>query len=134
MNTYNFNDENFKNTDIYKKFLEENPSYGHLKIRAYAAREAIPISGLRVVIKKIIDNNIIVFFDGYTNDSGLIEKIDLPTPKLNVNNLDVPNSITYDIDATYLNNIKLSYKANMYEDICVVQNISLAPLSNIGDL
>ena len=32
MNTYNINDENFKNTDIYRSFINDNPVKGYLKM------------------------------------------------------------------------------------------------------
>lgn len=132
MDTYNINDENFKNTETYQNFIKLNPSEGYLKIRAFAANQAIPISGLKIVITKIIENKNIVFFEGYTNNSGTIEKIILPTPKLDPNNLDVPTSTTYDITATYEpDNTTGIYRVYMYENIYVVQNISIVPEINM---
>ena len=128
MNSYNVNDKEFINSDMYKNFLMNNPSEGSLRVRAYAANQAIPISGLRVVISKEIDNNNVIFFDGYTNDSGLIDRVKLPTPSIDSNNLDAPKGIIYDITATYVpENINLYYKVNMYENVCVVQNINIVP-------
>ena len=137
MNTYNINDENFKNSQLYKNFLTQNPSNGYLKIRAYAASQALPISSLKVVVSKIIDNNRVIFFDGVTNESGVIEKIVLPAPKLNTDNLNAPNSTTYDITATYLdNNVTNTYKVNIYENIYVIQTINIVPntIMASGDL
>ena len=135
MNTYNINDDNFINSDIYKEFIKQNPSRGSLRIRAYAASEAIPIKGLKVTISTEFDNSNIIFFEGVTNESGVIEKISLPAPKLVTDNLDVPNKTSYEILATYekekLNKV---YKVNMYEDVCVVQNINVAPSTlEVGD-
>lgn len=126
MNTYNIDDKNFINTEEYQNFIKDNSEVGYLKIRAYAASGAVPISGLRIVVSKNIGNNKIIFFDGTTNESGIIEKISLPAPKLDPNDLDVPNKITYDINATY-NNINNLFKINIYEKIRVVQNISIVP-------
>ena len=135
MNTYNVNDNNFINSDLYKKFISENPSRGSLRIRAYTASGAIPVKGLKIIVSTEYDNNNIIFFEGTTNESGLIEKISLPAPKLIADNLDVPRKTTYNILATYepedLNKV---YKVNMYEDICVVQNINVAPKTlDVGD-
>lgn len=128
MNTYNFNDENFKNTATYKNFVGANPSQGFLKIRAYAASQAIPISGLKVVVSKNIDNNNVIFFEGTTNESGVIERITLPAPRLDPNNLDAPNSTTYEITATYApDNVSTIYRVNMYENIYVIQTINIVP-------
>jgi hypothetical protein len=128
LNTYNVNDQNFINSEIYQKFLSENTSRGYLNIRAYAANQAIPISGLRVVVSTIIDNNKVIFFEGSTNSSGIIGGISLPAPKLDPNNLDAPNKTTYEIQATYTpDNITQIYKVNMYENVSVIQNINIVP-------
>ena len=128
MNTYNVNDQNFINSEIYQKFLSENTSRGYLNIRAYAASQAIPISGLRIVVSTIIDNNKVIFFEGSTNSSGIIGGISLPAPKLDPNNLDAPNKTTYEIQATYTpDNITQIYKVNMYENVSVIQNINIVP-------
>lgn len=133
MDTFNINDDNFKKSSIYKKFIEENPAIGFLKIRAYAASQAIPIRGLKVVISKIIDNENIVFFEGFTNESGVIERIALPVPRISSSNMDTPMAITYDLTTTYIpDNINRVYKVNMYDDIYVVQNINIVPNMNFG--
>ena len=127
-NTYNFNDESFKSTSSYKNFITSNPSQGFLKIRAYAASQAIPISSLKVVVSKNIDGNNVIFFEGTTNESGVIERITLPAPKLDPNNLDAPSSTTYEITATYAkDNVSNIYRVNMYENIYVVQTINIVP-------
>ena len=128
MNIYNIKDEEFKNSNIYKEFIKSNPTEGYLKIRAYAAGQAIPISGLNITISKIIDNNKVIFFDGSTNESGIIERIILPAPKLLENNLDAPNSTEYNITATYYpDNIETNYTVKIYENIYVIQNINIVP-------
>ncbi len=126
MNTFNINDQNFLNSEVYKNFIKDNPSNGYLKIRAFAANQAIPISNLNIIVSKNIDNNNVIFFEGKTNSSGIIEKITLPTPKLDQNNLDKPSSTTYDIEATYQNETRI-YKVNMYENVYVLQEININP-------
>ena len=131
MNTYYFDNTQFMNSSSYSEFISKNSEKGILKIRAYSANQAVPVKGLRVIVSYIINNDKIIFFDGYTNDSGIIERIVLPVPKLDINNMDVPNTITYDIEATYEpDNINTIYKVNMYENICVVQNINIVPKLN----
>ena len=132
MNTYNINDKAFQKTKSYKDFVNNNPKNGFLKIRAYAASQAIPIKGLKILISKNIDNNNVIFFEGDTNESGVIEGIVLPAPVLNNNDLIVPNSVIYDITATYFeDDFKRTYKINIYENVYVVQNINIVP-SNGG--
>ena len=134
MNTFSIYDQNFIKGDIYKKFIQDNPTKGYLKIRAFAANQAIPISNLKITINKMIDNNNVIFFEGTTNSSGIIEKIVLPTPKIDSNNLDAPTSITYNITANYNNENKI-YKVAMYENVYVIQDINIVPNMNLmGDI
>ena len=132
MNIYNVNDETFKSSNLYQEYIKNNPGIGKLKIRAYSANLAVPIKDLRIVVSKEIDNNIIIFYEGKTNSSGVIESILLPAPTISSNNMDVPNKTTYDITATYQSIIN-KYKVNIYDNICVVQNINILPY-NMGEL
>lgn len=132
MNTFNINDQEFVNSEIYQNFLRSNPSQGFLKIRAYAASQALPVVGLKIVVSKIIDNNRVIFFEGNTNESGIIERINLPAPRLDPNNLDAPSSTTYEITATYEGeNLTNIYRVNIYENIYVIQTISVVPTMNV---
>lgn len=126
MNIVNFDDPSFIKTDTYKKFMNENPSYGYLSIRAYAASKAIPIKNLKVVVSKVLGNSKVVFYSGVTDESGAIESISLPTPVVSNDDEVVPLSQNYDLEATYENQ-KLIYKIKMYSNISVNQNISVVP-------
>ena len=61
--TYNVNDKDFLNSELYRSFINQNPGIGFLKIRAYAASQAVPISGLSVVVSKDIGGNKVIFFE-----------------------------------------------------------------------
>lgn len=134
MNTYYAIDDDFINTEIYQDFIRKNPAKGNLRIRAYAANQAIPISGVNIVISTMAnDNTRIIFFEGATNESGVIEKISLPAPRLNGDNLVAPEKTEYEIEATYNpDNVKAIYKVNIYEDVCVQQNINIVPELKVG--
>ena len=133
MNTYNINDESFINSESYQKFLRDNPSRGYLNIRAYAASQAIPISGLRIIVSTNIDNNKVIFFEGSTNASGIIGGIALPAPKLNLDDSSVPSWTTYQVEAIYApDNLTKTYSVNMYENVSVIQNINIVPDNNLG--
>lgn len=135
MNTYNVNDDSYANSQAYQEFLKDNPTEGYLKIRAFAASQAIPISGVNIVISKIIDNNRVIFFEGATNESGVIERITLPAPRKNTNNLTAPNTTEYDVTATYEpDNIDTFYRVKVYENVYVIQNINIVPNITQGDL
>ena len=110
----------------YDKYLEDNPSIGYLNIRAYAANEALPIADLEVMVYKEINNKKITFYRGKTDSSGVIRKIELPTKPLSNNDLEDPNYEDYNVVALYNNN-ELIFKVRIYENIEVLQNISIVP-------
>ena len=129
--TYNIDDKEFLNSELYKSFINDNPGVGFLKIRAYAASQAVPISGLSVFVSKDIDGNKVIFFEGVTNESGVIEKISLPVPRMDTDNMISPILSTYDVDTFYEGERRL-YKVNVYDNIYVVQNINVTPNISYG--
>lgn len=131
MNLVNFNDPSFMQSATYQEFISKNTSSGYLNIRAYAANAALPIKGLKVVVSKVLNNNRVIFFNGLTDESGVIEKIVLPAPILSKDDEIIPLSENYDIEATYDNQISL-YKIVIYSNISVNQNINIVP-NQTGD-
>lgn len=126
MNNVNITDSNFISTIVYKKFMIENTGRGILNIRASFANQALPITNLKVVVSKEIENYNVIFYEGVTNISGLIEKISLPTPPKENDDLIAPKNTTYKITTLY-NNMEYTYVVNMYDEIYVVQNINIVP-------
>ena len=126
MNNVNITDSNFISTIVYKNFMIENTGRGILNIRASFANQALPITNLKVVVSKEIENYNVIFYEGVTNISGLIEKISLPTPPNENDDLIAPKNTTYKITTLY-NNREYTYVVNMYDGICVVQNINIVP-------
>lgn len=126
MNNVNITDSNFISTIVYKNFMIENTGRGILNIRASFANQALPITNLKVVVSKEIENYNVIFYEGVTNISGLIKKISLPTPPKENDDLIAPKTTTYKITAVY-NNREYTYVVNMYDGICVVQNINIVP-------
>jgi len=116
----------FKNSDQYEEFINNNPEVGYLNIRAYAANSAIPITDLEVKVSKTIDNQKVLFFDGRTDQSGLISNISLPAPAVNSNDEVIPLSSEYEVSARYNGN-NLIFTVVMYAGISVLQNISVVP-------
>jgi len=128
LNIVNFNDADFTNTKEYKDFVKQNPSKGYLSIRAYAANQAVPISGLRVIVSQNFGNTKVIFFQGTTDNSGTINQIALPAPESGNNDLVAPRVAKYDIEALYdKSNIDLFFKINIYSNIQVVQDINIVP-------
>ena len=111
--------DEFKNSSMYDSFIKNNSGIGNLKIRAYTASLALPVADLEVVVSSLIEGKNVIFFRGKTDVSGMIENIELPAPVLG-DNLVIPNTITYNILAGGKN-----FDVNMYDGICVVQNINM---------
>ena len=130
MNNVSINNQNLVNSPEYQEFLKNNPGRGYLNIRVYTASQARPISNLKVVVSTVIGANNVIFFEGYSDSSGIIETIDLPTPKLKFNDLTIPNSMSYNILATYTpDNVSENFIVEMYENVNVIQNINIAPIN-----
>ena len=87
------------------------------------------------VLSKNIDNDKVIFFEGATDSSGLIEGIALPAPIMSTDNMISPSSATYNITATYApdNEVQL-YSVRIYDNLYVVQNISIVPDIQRGGL
>ena len=64
--------EDFKKMPEYTEFVQQNPDIGHLKVEAFTAYGAIPISDTEIIITKEIGDYRVVFFRGYTDSSGII--------------------------------------------------------------
>lgn len=133
MKTYTYDDESFMSTSSYSTFISSNPGTGYLTIRAYAASKALPIMGVKIIVYKVIDDKKVIFFEGKTNESGIINNIKLPSPKANTNDLEIPIRTNYDIEAIYEpDKLNKKYSVNMYDGIYVIQNIIIVP-KNVGD-
>lgn len=73
MNNVSINDEEFVNSSAYQDFLNTNKGRGYLKIRAYAANQAIPISGLKILVNKKIDGYNVNFLKGILMNQVLLK-------------------------------------------------------------
>lgn len=122
--------EEFMKTEAYKKFIEENPAIGSLKIQAFTAYQAIPIPDTEILITKKINDQQVLFFKGYTDSSGIIENIELPAPpSLSSTELEATPAYTiYDLTAINegYETIK-RYEIGMFGDIKVIQYVKMTP-------
>ena len=123
---------NQTNNELYQKFLSLNRGIGTLMIRANTAREALPVSNLKILITTTYEGNTLTLFEGYTDESGMINNISLPAPKIDNNNLIVPIATTYNIKASLNNQFDQTYFVNIYDGISALQNISVFYISE-GD-
>ncbi len=120
----------FIQTEEYKKFINENPEIGYLKVEVFTAYKAVPISNAEVLITKNIDDKAIIMYRGYTNSSGMIDNIELPAPKSNTafTPASVPEYTLYDL--TVIHKDYAIFKKNniaMFGGIKVIQYAKMTP-------
>ena len=132
MKEYNYNDESLLNVKELMDFKRDNPSNGYLKIRASSANEAVPVSELKIRVYKDIGDYRIVFFEGMTDYSGMINNIVLPSPIGISDDLIAPKFTEYKLEATNNLGIKLIYDISICCSITVIQYINITPNYNEG--
>ena len=125
-----YTDEILKDDPLFKRFLMDNPTTGYLKVRASSANEAVPISGLNVKVYKDIGNYRVIFFEGVTDYSGMINNIQLPAPMRVTDDLVVPNFTEYKLEAYNNSNLDLYYDISVCCNITVIQYINITPSVN----
>jgi hypothetical protein len=64
----------------YSDFLAQNPAIGYLKVQASQAQQALPLSDLEIYVTQDFQGTRVLFYRGHTDESGLIERIELPAP------------------------------------------------------
>lgn len=133
MNNVSIDNEEFLKSAEYRNFISRNSGKGNLKIRAYVASEALPVGGLHIVVSTDFNGTKIIFFDGETDASGMIQTLSLPAPPLAMNNLEIPLTTTYHITASSSTGVPKEFSVNMYDGICVVQNINFVPGGQNGN-
>lgn len=122
--------EEFKKTPEYQTFIKENSGIGTLKVLAFTAYQAVPIPDVEIVITKDFGNNKVVFFEGYTNSSGIIENIQLPAPikKYDPTTFEPAGHTLYDLAAISegYETIK-KYNIDIYDHINSIQYVKMIP-------
>lgn len=110
----------------YQSFIDENNGTGTLKIQAFVANQAFPLQGIDVKVFKNIGNDKVVFFEGETDLSGIIDDISLPAV---VSKEDVEQAsdiiyTTYNIEATNPETKeKKYYEIAVFSDLKIIQPI-----------
>ncbi len=126
--------EEFKKTEAYQDFIQENPSTGKLKVEVFTAYKAIPISDTRILVTKNINGQTVLFFTGVTDSSGMISNIELPAPEENTNFKpgDTAQYTIYDVTAIHegFERIK-KYDIAIFGNTGVIQYIKMIPEINM---
>ena len=111
----------------YNDYLKLNPSKGYLKIQAYRAREALPQSDVEVTVSAYINGGEHVFFNGRTNENGIVDNIELPAPPRgnSLDSGDTHPSATYLLNATYDGFIPITVGITVFEGIKTIQPLPM---------
>ena len=111
----------------FEDFIRENSGKGSVRIQAFRGEQAFPVSGVLIRISRKIGDVDYIFFEGETDESGIVDGIELPAPPRD-------NSTEYgrpDKTAVYL----LTAKKNgfdtterlieLYDDIKTIQPLKM---------
>lgn len=127
--------ENIFERSKYPTFSKDNPGSGLLKIQVFTANQAFPIKDVKIKITKDIDGENVIFYEGVTNDSGIIDDISLPTKKAkeNIESFEDIIYTTYVVSAEYpKTNTTQQYNVSVFDDLKVIQPIRFSSVSE-GD-
>ena len=124
--------EEYFNSEKNADYLKNNPGSGPLRIQVYTANQAFPLEDVEVKVYKEIDGKRVVFFNGVTDSSGIIDNINLPTKevKKEVESASDIMSTDYIIEAKYpKTGVAQDYIVSIYDDLKVIQPIKFASVS-----
>lgn len=112
---------------LHAKFLAENPEVGFVKIQASRGQQAIPTQDVRVVITKNFDGEIVNFYQGTTDENGIINNIPLPAPprELSLDSEKAPRGAQYQLLATHPKYSPQRYSIEVFEGVRAILPITL---------
>lgn len=109
-----------------EQFLAENPRRGTLRILAFRGDQVAPIPGVEVTVTHTLENQPYLFFQGVTDQSGVIESIMLPAPPRATSlHAGTHPSAVYHIRSEHPNYQPLEKTVDIYESIQTVQPLQL---------
>ncbi len=111
----------------YAQFLQENPYVGYLKVQAFRGDQAYPVPGVAVTVSREFSDGKRVFFEGVTDENGIIDGIALPAAprdeSLNPN--DPLTTAVYDLTARHPAYRPVDVPFEIYEGITAIQPLRL---------
>ena len=111
----------------YADFLAKNPYSGRLKIQAYRGDLAYPVPQVQVTVSRQFADGERVFFEGVTDENGIIDGITLPAPPL-ADSLTPNGPVTtavYDLRAEHPAYRTVQTKLEIFEGITAIQPLQL---------
>lgn len=126
--------EVFFTRDKFPEFSLENSGSGILKVQAVATNQAFPLQGVEIEVSKNINGEKVIFFQGVTDSSGIIDQIFLPAkvPKKVVEQASDVIFTKYTVTAKYpYSNLKRVYEVGIFDNIKVIQPIRFSAMNII---
>lgn len=111
----------------YAEFLEKNPFTGTLKVQAFRGNQAFPVPDVQVRVSRGFRDGERLFFEGATDENGIIDGITLPAPSRE-NSLSPDGPLTtavYDLSAQHPLYQSRSVQLAIYEGITAIQPLRL---------
>ena len=111
----------------YGEFLARNPYEGTLKIQAFRGDQAYPVEGVKVRVFRQFSDGERTFFEGATDDNGIIDGIRLPAPSMEDSLVPngVPNTAVYQVTATHPLYLPMALMVTIFEGIIAIQPLQL---------
>lgn len=117
------------------EFLRENDREGELKIQAFKARMAYPVPNVSISVSRSFSDGEHVFFEGRTDESGIIDRIRLPAPPI-INSLSsrMPdNTAVYTVRAFSPDYDDITRLVEIFEGIKSIQPLAMIPKETGGE-
>lgn len=120
--------------ETYDDFIKENSKSGILKIQAFRGDQVLPVEGVEVRISKDIGDATYIFFEGSTNEDGIIDPIILPAPPVETSlSANLPDkTVIYRLDAYKDGYEPMTRSVEMFEGIKTIQPLQMI-IANGGE-
>ena len=111
----------------YRQFLLLNPATGTLKIQAARARRALPTAGVEITVLRQFRDQRVLFFQGVTDQDGLIEAIPLPAPPLSASlqATTLRRGAVYEVFAAHPDFAPVRLEAEIFEGVTAILPVTL---------
>lgn len=111
----------------YAQFLQKNPYVGNLKVQAFRGDQAYPVPGVAVTVSRDFADGNRTFFEGVTDENGIIDGITLPAAPRDESLIpdDPPTTAVYDLAASHPDYRPVNVPVEIYEGITSIQPLRL---------
>jgi len=119
----------------FEDFSKENPAKGMLRVQAFAAQQAFPITNARVEVEKDFEDGTHRFIEAYTDINGIVENITLPTKEKSLSqspNGTIPYT-TYTVRVSHPLFSPLTFcQVPVFDAIESLQPVAMTPVNRIN--